>query len=135
MGLVFAGGALGALVRYAINAAVTPVGGIAVDIFLINVVGAFLLALVVGRITGGGAPSPAQIRFRLFFGTGAMGGFTTYSTLAFHTASLAGDGRLGVGVAYALATLLVGAVLSVLGLWLGRLWARSRPGVGSGFSR
>lgn len=124
--LVFLGGALGTLVRYLIDAFFEPVAGLAVDILLINLAGAFLLALVVGRITGVGTPTAQQMRFRLFFGTGAMGGFTTYSTLAFHVASLGDQGRWGAGLAYALTTLLMGAALSFLGLGVGRFWARWR---------
>ena len=91
--LVFCGGALGTLLRYLIDVASVRVSGFALDIFIINVVGAFILAFLVGWITGAGEPTRNKLRLRLFLGTGMMGGFTTYSTLAVETAHNLGDGR------------------------------------------
>lgn len=118
--MVFAGGTLGTVARYLIDLAFDPAGAFALDIFIINIVGATLLAGAVGYITGSGEPSVNQLRFRLFVGTGMMGGFTTYSTLAFHTAEQGVSGDWGGGATYALVTVLVGAVCSAGGLWVGR---------------
>lgn len=123
---MFLGGALGAGARFALDQAAPRVGGIALDILLINVAGAFLLALAVGYITGAGEPSRAQLRFRLFFGTGAMGGFTTYSTLAFETSGLVVQGRIAAGLAYGIGTVILGGLASAAGLWLGRRIIRAR---------
>lgn len=124
--LVFVGGGIGALIRYLVDVAAPRPGGFALDIFLINILGAFLLALAVGFITGEGEPTRRQLRFRLFFGTGMMGGFTTYSTLAVETAHLTGEGRWAGALLYSLGTVIVGAALSVLGLFAGRRWAQAR---------
>ena len=91
--LVFCGGTLGTLLRYLIDAASVRVSDFALDIFIINVVGAFILAALVGYITGAGEPTRDQLKLRLFLGTGMMGGFTTYSTLAVEVA-LAGFEQL-----------------------------------------
>ena len=48
-----------------------------------------------------------------------MGGFTTYSALATDAASLIGDGRAGAGVAYGLATVLIGTAATFAGIALG----------------
>lgn len=124
--LVFTGGAVGALTRYLIDTTASRFDGIALDIFVINVVGAFLLALAVGYITGAGEPTRNQLRFRLFFGTGVMGGFTTYSTLANETAHLFVGGRMTAALTYALGTIVVGAAASVVGLFVGRRAAQIR---------
>ena len=124
--LVFCGGTLGTLLRYLIDVAPTRVAGFAFDIFIINVVGAFILAALVGYITGAGEPTRNQLKLRLFVGTGTMGGFTTYSTLAVETAHNIGDGRWANALVYSLGTLLVGALLSVAGLLAGRRAVRAR---------
>jgi fluoride ion exporter CrcB/FEX len=59
--LVFCGGALGTLLRYLIDAASVRVSDFALDIFIINVVGAFILAALVGYITGAGEPTREPI--------------------------------------------------------------------------
>ena len=124
--LVFCGGALGTLLRYLIDVASVRVSGFALDIFIINVVGAFILAFLVGWITGAGEPTRNELRLRLFLGTGVMGGFTTYSTLAVETAHNLGDGRWTSALVYSLGTLLVGALLSVAGVLAGRRTVRAR---------
>ena len=124
--LVFCGGALGTLLRYLIDAASARVSGFALDIFIINVVGAFILAALVGYIAGAGEPTRDQLKLRLFLGTGMMGGFTTYSTLAVETAHNIGDGRWASALVYSLGTLLVGALLSVAGMLAGRRTVRAR---------
>lgn len=124
--LVFSGGALGTLLRYLIDAASVRASGFALDIFIINVVGAFILAFLVGWITGAGEPTRDQLRLRLFLGTGMMGGFTTYSTLAVETAHGQVDGQWGGALTYSLGTVVVGALLSVGGLLAGRRAVRAR---------
>ena len=122
--LVFLGGAAGALLRYLLTAS-SSTTGFDWRVFLINIVGAFLLALLVGWISGDGQPSPGQLRLRLLLGTGMMGGFTTYSTFALALARQIGDGMWLVALAYSLGTVLVGAAASLGGLWLGRRAARA----------
>ena len=124
--LVFCGGTLGTLLRYLIDVAPTRVAGFAFDIFIINVVGAFILAALVGYITGAGEPTRNQLKLRLFIGTGVMGGFTTYSTLAVEVANSLSEGRWLGALVYSLGTVLVGALLSVAGLLAGRRAVRAR---------
>ena len=124
--LVFCGGTLGTLLRYLIDAASVRVSDFALDIFIINVVGAFILAALVGYIAGAGEPTRDQLKLRLFLGTGMMGGFTTYSTLAVETARNLGDGRWASALVCSLGTVLVGALLSVVGVLAGRRAARAR---------
>ena len=124
--LVFCGGTLGTLLRYLIAAASVRVSDFALDIFIINVVGAFILAALVGYITGAGEPTRDQLKLRLFLGTGMMGGFTTYSTLAVEVANSLSEGRWLGALVYSLGTVLVGALLSVAGLLAGRRAVRAR---------
>lgn len=127
--LVFAGGALGTFFRYLVSHYFEG-GTFPAGVFAVNILGAFLLAWAVGAITSSGALTPKKVRFRLFFGTGMMGGFTTYSTFALQTAGAVSDNNWALVASYGLGTVLLGAVASVLGLLLGR--ARAPRNVESG---
>ena len=63
---------------------------------------------------------------RLFAGTGILGGFTTYSAFAVDADGLIVADRLGAGLLYAVATILVGALASVAGIALGARLGRMR---------
>ncbi|MCR6711486.1 MAG: CrcB family protein [Demequina sp.] len=121
LALVFAGGAVGTSAREALSLAFPAVNGIPVTIFAINVAGAFLLGVLLESLVRRGPDHGRRRTLRLLLGTGFMGGFTTYSALATDAAHLIGDGRAGAGVAYGLATVLIGAVATWAGIGLGVL--------------
>lgn len=89
--LVCAGGALGSGARYL--AATWAAQAFGPDFprgtLLVNVVGSYLIALVMGLSLRTGAISP---RARLFLATGVMGGFTTYSSFSWETLRLLDGG-------------------------------------------
>ncbi len=121
LGLVVLGGSLGTAARAAL---VLPLGTVAAPLALpvttlvINVVGSFLLGLVVG-VLGSGSP-----RLRAFLGTGLLGGFTTYSTFAVQVVGLA-DGAATEGLVIAVASLFFGVLAALAGLMLGRRSGRA----------
>jgi fluoride exporter len=95
--------------------------------FLINVVGAFLLGVLLERL-GRARGEPERHRFvRLFAGTGFLGGFTTYSALATEAVQLGQAGLAAQAVAYALGTVLLGAVASLAGMVAGVHLRRAKP--------
>ena len=59
-------------------------------------------------------------RLSLLLGTGLLGGFTTYSALAVDTVQLLRTDQTGLAAAYALGTLLLGALATWLGIVIGR---------------
>ena len=121
LGLVVLGGALGAASRAALvlpfDANSTPLAPVVMTLS-INVVGSFLLGVVVG-VLGSGSP-----RLRAFLGTGLLGGFTTYSAFAVQVAGL-GDGRASIALVVAVGSLFFGIVAAVAGLTIGRRFARA----------
>jgi CrcB protein len=123
IGLVAAGGTVGTGLRYVITVLVPPRLGIPISVLAINVVGAFLLALLLELLAEHGLDIGWSRRLRLAVGTGVLGGFTTYSALATDTATLAVT-QPGRAVSYALATVLVGAIASATGIVLSRCLRR-----------
>lgn len=114
--LVFVGGTIGTAAREAISLAVPPVDGIPYAIFGINILGAFLLGLLLDALVRRGPDHGHRRTTRLLLGTGVMGGFTTYSALATDAAALIGDGSAPAGIVYGLATVLIGAAATWAGI-------------------
>lgn len=119
IGLVVVGGAIGTLARYLLSAAIPAVDGIPLGIFVINVVGAFLLGMLLAALSRSGPDHGWRRSVRLGVGTGVMGGFTTYSTFAVGADGLFTGSHVGLGIAYAVATVIVGAAASFAGIALG----------------
>jgi CrcB protein len=117
--LVFLGGSVGTALRAGVGLLVPPFAGIPLATIAINVGGAFALGLLLAVLARRGPDHGRPRAMRVLLGTGLLGGFTTYSTLAADTALLAGDGRVAAGIAYAVGTLLAGLLGSWAGLLLG----------------
>jgi fluoride exporter len=115
---VMVGGAAGALARWAIEFAVPPVGGFPLATFLINVTGAFALGVVGVALLERLVPTRY---LRPLLGIGLLGAYTTFSTMAMDGVRLLDQGRPALAVGYWVATLLVGQMAGVYGMWLGRL--------------
>jgi CrcB protein len=112
-------GAIGAVARYAVDGWISDAtrGQFPWGTLTINVLGAFLLGLVVALTTERLLLGP---HWRVALGIGLLGSFTTFSTYAYETVRLAEDGAIGVALANAFAMVALGLLAAVLGLALGR---------------
>jgi CrcB protein len=110
--VVALGGALGATARYALSLwwPLQP-GGFPWVTFWTNVVGCAVIGVFMVLITDVWA---AHRLVRPFFGTGVLGGFTTFSTYAVDIERLVDSGHPGTGLAYLAATLLA----ALTAVWL-----------------
>ncbi|MDX6267994.1 MAG: fluoride exporter [Frankiales bacterium] len=99
--LVAAGGVGGSLTRYGLVEAFPHL----VTTLVINVVGAFLLGVLVAR-------HPAGHWSRPLLGTGFLGGFTTMSALAVQTVT----SDFAAAVGYLVASLVLGVAAALVGL-------------------
>jgi CrcB protein len=112
---VCAGGAVGSGARYLI--AVWSAKSLGTTFpwgtLLVNLVGSFLLGALmhVGLTTSALSPN-----VRLALTTGAMGGFTTYSTFSYESLGYFQQSAWGLGALYLSATLVGGLVACFLGL-------------------
>lgn len=118
-GALIVGGGIGAGARYLLDGAIIrgrkdafPLG-----ILVVNIVGSFLL----GLLTGVPQVSPAWLAI---VGTGVLGGFTTFSTVAVETVLLAQRRRRDWAWVNLLGTFLVCLVAAAVGLTIGGLFPR-----------
>ncbi|SJN37995.1 CrcB protein [Micrococcus luteus Mu201] len=95
------------------------------SIFWINITGALALGVLLEALAHRGPDAGRRRVLRLLLGTGVLGGFTTYSTLAESTAALFLDGHGLAGTGYALLTVLSGAIATACGLVVAG-WFRPR---------
>jgi CrcB protein len=110
--VVAIGGALGATVRYALSLAWPgQPGGFPWATFWTNVIGCAVIGVFMVVITDTWA---AHRLVRPFFGTGVLGGFTTFSTYAVDIQKLVDSGHPRTGLAYLAATLLA----ALTAVWL-----------------
>ncbi|MFE6049768.1 fluoride efflux transporter CrcB [Kitasatospora sp. NPDC056446] len=108
--VVAVGGAIGAVARYAAGLGwETGPSAFPWTTLLINVVGCAVIGVFLVVITEGRQAHPLV---RPFFGTGVLGGFTTFSTYAVDVRRLLEEGRPGPALAY-LGLTLLGALLAV----------------------
>jgi CrcB protein len=116
VGLVMAGGALGALSRYgfAFGAARLLGGRFPWGTLLANLTGCLLIGLAFGLSERAGLLSPSA---RLFFMTGFLGALTTFSTYALESVVFLREGSYGAVINFLLNNL-GGGVLVLAGMWL-----------------
>ena len=115
---VAAGGALGALVRYAVTLGVGPgVFGLPGPLatLMVNVAGSAMMGVVAGLVAAGVAIPEA---WRGFVAVGFLGAFTTFSSFALDTGTLMARQGLSMSIVYVGLSVLLSLVafLSVQGL-------------------
>jgi CrcB protein len=119
--LAGAGGFLGSAARYLVGGWVhrlAPFSGYPLGTLVVNVAGCFAIGVLGGLIDGRQLFGPEA---RVFLLIGVLGGFTTFSSFAYETLSLARDAQM------ARALLNVGAqfLLGIGAAWLGHAVVRA----------
>ena len=114
---VAVGGGVGSAGRYLIDRAYGA-RDFPIATLTVNLVGSFLLGLLVGWIGDRVAPG---VRLALF--TGLLGGFTTFSTFALETSALWRSGQAATAVWYLAFSVAAGVALAAVGLVAGEALA------------
>lgn len=116
---IAAGGALGALARHYFAAQIMrwTAGGFPWGIFAANILGSFLMGVLVHALMHLPEPMPG---LRAFLTVGFLGAFTTFSTYALDVVLLIERGQMALAAGYAIGS----AVLAVLGLFSGMALAK-----------
>ena len=133
--LVAVGGMLGTGARYLTSTTVHAQGGWPTGTFVENLVGSLLLGALLEALLRRGVESYRGRLARLGVGTGLLGGFTTFSSLAIELERLLADGNVVTAVSYALASLVCGVLACMLGVVLAARhheWRHPRPVSGPG---
>lgn len=114
LSVIALGGALGSVARWSVSRALPhDPGALPWSTLIANIPGCFalgvLMVLVVERW-------PDRQLLRPFFGTGLLGGYTTFSTYAVDTRSLVAAGRPALALVYMMGTLALGLLAVSAGL-------------------
>ncbi len=114
---VLVGGALGAPARYALSLALpTTSGQWPWATLLANLLGAVLLGALLEGLARSGPDRGTRRLVRMALGTGVLGAFTTYSTLAVEVDLLVHAHRPALAGLYAAVSVLGGVLLSAAGI-------------------
>ena len=109
------GGAAGSVARYGVNRAATALApGFPVATLIVNILGSFLMGLLVVMLAQrGNALAPLLM-------TGALGGFTTFSAFSLDAVTLWERGQHGLAAGYVAASVLLSLAALTAGMALGR---------------
>lgn len=113
-----AGGAIGAAARYATGVGVARVFGVTgfpLGVLTVNVVGSFLMGVLVVWLARRGLTHLTP-----FLLTGILGGFTTFSAFSLEAVTLFERGQVGQAALYVLLSVVLSIAGLVAGLWLMR---------------
>lgn len=116
--LVAIGGAIGSAMRYltAILLARHYTGSIPLATLVVNVLGCFLIGLLIGLCS-------ETTYLRLLFITGFCGGFTTFSTFTAESYVMFREGAYGLALLYIAGSVLIGLLALWVGLYVSRIIA------------
>jgi fluoride exporter len=121
---VMLGGALGALARYAMTLGIakllegTALSSFPLATLLINVLGSFLLALIVYLNLAGTVP----MFWRVALGVGFLGAFTTFSTFSFDLEGMISQKQNGPALLYGAGNVLLSLGATYLGKIAAAAW-------------
>jgi CrcB protein len=109
------GGVLGANARYLVTVYVAERLGTTFPYgtFIINVTGSVAIGFFLTLVTERYSVDPV---WRLFFATGFLGAYTTFSSYTFEAAQLARDGAYGLALLYLVGSVVVGMVGVLVGI-------------------
>lgn len=118
--VVFLGAGLGGALRHGTNQAMARLVGLAFPFgtLTVNIVGSFVMGLLAGYFAFKGS---AGQHWRLFFTTGILGGFTTFSAFSLDTVLLVERGQPAAASLY----VLVSVAISVAALFAGLIITRA----------
>ncbi len=116
MYVVFVGGMLGTLARYALEQWIPTINHWPWATLAANMIGAFLLGVLLETLFRRGTDKGWRRLARVHLGTGVLGSLTTYSSLATAVVIMVSEGRPWQGFAYIALTIILGAGLTLLGI-------------------
>ncbi|NLH82279.1 MAG: fluoride efflux transporter CrcB [Phyllobacteriaceae bacterium] len=122
--LVFLGGGFGSSLRYGVTLAALRVlgAGFPWGTFLVNVIGSTVMGAFAGYLMTR-TPGQNHDAFRLFFMTGILGGFTTFSAYSLDTVALWERGATVTAIVYAVGSVVLSLAVLTAALVVVRGWS------------
>jgi CrcB protein len=119
--LIAAGGALGSLLRYAVQGWVQRMAGglFPTGTLAVNITACFVVGLLAGLFAG---PQLVREEYRIGLTVGLLGGYSTFSTLGLESFHLANDGELRLATLNMLLSCAVGFVAVWMGYRIAERW-------------
>jgi CrcB protein len=117
--LVFAGGGIGSVLRYAVSRWINSlsVSHFPYGTFLINIIGCFFIGFFVFYTE---RYDQQGLQWRLFLVTGLCGGFTTFSAFSFENLTLIDEQRIFLFLTYTIGSVGLGVLATYGGLLAAR---------------
>jgi fluoride exporter len=111
------GGALGSVLRFAAVGYLTPLLNYRFPLgtFVVNLLGSFLIGVAYVLLV---EKTSVAVEYRLFFITGVLGGFTTFSAFSLEILQLGQEGHLLSAFAYAASSVVLGLLMAFAGIAL-----------------
>jgi len=118
--VVFAGGGIGSVARFALATWISQRWGRSFPLgtFVVNVFGSFLIGLLMTLMAERFMENP---EWRLLLVVGGLGGFTTFSTFQYETGKLVADGEL----IYSALNIVLSVFMGFMALKLGEVIANN----------
>lgn len=118
--VVAVGGAIGAVGRHLIGTYISKSfsGSFPMSTFLINIVGCFLMGLLMSSVV---QKEIAETTWRLFLCVGVLGGFTTFSSFGYEALSMLYAGKTMMAGLYAGSSVIAGLFSAGTGMLVARL--------------
>lgn len=112
--LVGLGGGIGSMLRFA-AAAVIPSKQFPWATFIVNIIGSFVIGLVVALSLKN---ESFAANWKTFLAAGVCGGFTTFSAFSAENMRLLQEGKPGIAAIYILLSIILGIIAGFTGYWL-----------------
>ncbi len=111
------GGALGSVLRFAAVSYLTPLLGYRFPFgtFIVNLSGSFLIGVAYVLLV---EKTTLSAEWRLFFITGILGGYTTFSAFSLEILQLWQDGYVLNALVYACGSVILGLIFAFIGMTL-----------------
>ena len=119
--LIACGGALGSVLRYAVQGGVHRLlgAGFPAGTMTVNLVGCLCIGFLAAMLSG---PVLMREEYRVGLTVGVLGGFTTFSAFGLETFALANEGQLRLAIVNVAASCLFGLAAVWCGYRLAEYW-------------
>ena len=113
--MIAIGGALGSVARFASVSYLTPLFNYRFPFgtFVVNILGSLLIGIAYVVLVEKAA---LAAEWRLFFMTGILGGFTTFSAFSLEMLQMWQEGHVLISIAYATGSVMLGLLMAYAGM-------------------